>query len=604
MNRRQFLGRFFQAIISAHNSNSTYGIYHPWRQYEELRVSVRIYLVFRTGTDSSGNSIYSNIPYTGNEGPIMAIYDSNNTMIYCSAYYVNNGTYLYNTIRSDFKVNLLPGTYTIKCLSLGKGLYLGESGQSMSFTVPSAGSRYVDPSTGGYNKYNNYGNISTPSITVRYLFDYEGLTFEYECKPVSVGRDLRNIPGVKKYTYTYPSYEDTLAIAAEYGLTKETWTFNKYLTNCRYYTNRYIPYEESLRLHDIYNEEHWVHAYIHKGLESVEYRGSVNITNAYSRAGIGWEKGLIAVAFEQAFEEQSLPFDPIVDMEPIDTTYDGNTRYPDHLYLGDTREGDTAELLYYSFLDPRYSLNLRLHRPTIGAVLAYDDVRSSISNYDDNIRYITSSSSRDKVEAHVNTKKIHTTTYVDILRFRCSSVQRVLKRTPTRYDGLYGTPPTTESVKDAVNYRINAAVNYNMPKAKSDYDKMLEDWDSYTVLKTSSSDAWSIFIPIDLILGRRKGVLPYKFSCAETGNKDVKIHTTHYGDGSLEELYIIPDIEAAWGRQTEIVAEPLIKDNTIDLTGYEYGYDKSTGWYNNLILRQEIVHLDLSDVPDHQVQPN
>ena len=37
---------------------------------------------------------YIDIPYTGTSGPIMAVYDSNDTMIYCSAYY--NGGNLYN----------------------------------------------------------------------------------------------------------------------------------------------------------------------------------------------------------------------------------------------------------------------------------------------------------------------------------------------------------------------------------------------------------------------------------------------------------------------------------------------------------------------------
>ena len=73
MNRRQFLGRFFQAVISAHNSNSIYGIYHPWRQYT-LKANVNINLKVRVGENADGY-IYSGIPYTGTKGPVMAVYD-------------------------------------------------------------------------------------------------------------------------------------------------------------------------------------------------------------------------------------------------------------------------------------------------------------------------------------------------------------------------------------------------------------------------------------------------------------------------------------------------------------------------------------------------
>ena len=112
MNRRQFLGRFFQAVISAHNSNSMYGIYHPWRQYDNLRTYVSINLKMRTGineyydpsiTDPYDSRhyryIYGNIPFTGNNGPIMAVYNSSDRMIYCSAYL---SFYYYHLLSKQF----------------------------------------------------------------------------------------------------------------------------------------------------------------------------------------------------------------------------------------------------------------------------------------------------------------------------------------------------------------------------------------------------------------------------------------------------------------------------------------------------------------------
>lgn len=140
MNRRQFLGRVFQSLISLHNSYSEYGIYHSWRQYQEMKTDVTIRFRYRTGRnpnydpDSSGSSEYNyyNIPYTGADGPIIGIYNGD-TLIYCSAYY--QGTTLINTMGTSVTLKLSAGTYTIKVMRLGKGLVLGESGETMTFTI-------------------------------------------------------------------------------------------------------------------------------------------------------------------------------------------------------------------------------------------------------------------------------------------------------------------------------------------------------------------------------------------------------------------------------------------------------------------------------------
>ena len=267
MNRRQFLGRFFQAVISAHNSKSIYGVYHPWRQYTKMDSYVTIYLKMRVGdnpdydpsvTDPYDNRYsryaYIDIPYTGTSGPIMAVYDSNDTMIYCSAYY--NGDNLYNYINSSISLGMLrPGVYTVKCLSLGKGLYLGESGQSITFEVKEADRRY-DLNTGEYNKYNNYGYINYPSTVINFLFDFEGLSFDLDVQMVPVGDDIRNVDGVKHVTYTYPSLSELQAAVAEYGYNID---HGRYMQECGYYSNAgAVPYDYTIRYGDIVREYNYV----------------------------------------------------------------------------------------------------------------------------------------------------------------------------------------------------------------------------------------------------------------------------------------------------------------------------------------------------------
>ena len=97
VNRRQFLGRFFQAIISANNSDSIYGIYHPWRQYNNVLYRVTINLR-AASTNQSGEIIYNSVPSISLRNTVIAVYDSNNVMIYCSAYKYNGNINLTMTL--------------------------------------------------------------------------------------------------------------------------------------------------------------------------------------------------------------------------------------------------------------------------------------------------------------------------------------------------------------------------------------------------------------------------------------------------------------------------------------------------------------------------
>lgn len=172
MNRRQFLGRFFQAVISKHNSNSIYGIYHPWRQYNNISQNAVIYLRCTTGTD------VTYLPSVSQQDTIIAIYDANNEMIYCSAY-KRNGTIYNNLSDTIYLNNIAPGTYKIKCLQYGIGLDKYNNNQ-VTFIIPDLPDRTGLPN-------NNYGYINNPQVEVQYLFTLCGLCIEVEPVLASIG---------------------------------------------------------------------------------------------------------------------------------------------------------------------------------------------------------------------------------------------------------------------------------------------------------------------------------------------------------------------------------------------------------------------------------
>lgn len=201
MNRRQFLGRFFQAVISARNSNSIYGIYHPWRQYNTFTTTLHINLKYK-----SSDTYTSYIPSQSMPQTIIAVYDSNGTMIYCTAYY--NGTSLQNYCDSTlYLYNMLPGTYTIKCLCYGIGLCEGENGNEMTITIPDIPDRSTLPN-------NNYGLMSVPTVNVDYLFGIAGIYFKGESELENIGGYFYEDPKLYawKLTCKAPDYETCEAI--------------------------------------------------------------------------------------------------------------------------------------------------------------------------------------------------------------------------------------------------------------------------------------------------------------------------------------------------------------------------------------------------------
>lgn len=212
------------------NDNYPYGIYHPWKQktWAGTKYTVIIYFKIKSGVDSSGNPIYRNLSNIEKASTIMGIFDSDNTLIYCSAYRRNGA--LRNNYAHQVRLSLAPGTYTIQCLQYGIGVGHGPSGNIMSFTVP-------DPKdydrTADAN--NNYGNISSPSISFEYIMGMSGLLFDIDVQLASVGNMHWDTDRLKTYSCTWnpPSYGEAKAAydakVAEIGHPEWKYDEQKYM---------------------------------------------------------------------------------------------------------------------------------------------------------------------------------------------------------------------------------------------------------------------------------------------------------------------------------------------------------------------------------------
>ena len=607
MNRRQFLGRFFQAVISAHNSNSIYGIYHPWRQYTELDSYVTIYLKMRVGdnpdydpsvTDPYDNRysryIYNSIPYTGTSGgPIMAVYDSNDTMIYCSAYY--SGGNLYNYINSNISLGLLhPGIYTVKCLSLGKGLYLGESGQSITFEVKAADRRY-DLNTGEYNKYNNYGYINYPNIVINFLFDFEGLSFDLDVQMVPVGDDIRNVNGVKHVTYTYPSLSELQAAAAEYGYNISHY---EYMQECGFYRNTgIVPYDYTIRYGDIVREYRYVEVYEYKGYNNKTFRGKVDVTCVDNDS-------ITAVGFEKGFEEKGIEFNVSENMIP-------SGKESDILYYADRMDGTVEDFYYYNYDE----IKLHNKEPIIGGS-RYP--AASIRTNDARLDVTIKSSGKGFKSVLAYTKKLDDDSYDSSSRIDVDVPVINFNGTWEQYYRAYGPRMRWEWFDDPMNGNqagendtpegnISVRVNYyadNLrPKAEAALNIAAANWGTeadYYFAKRITNGTYCT-IPIDIILGTYSGDYPVLHYAGE-GSSGATVTPAYDVNGNMYGVHVELNRSDA---VTGVINTDIHKsaNGSIDISGYEFCTDYSTGWVNNMVLRQEIIHLDLSDVPDHRIQP-
>ena len=537
--------------------------------------------------------VYNSIPYTGTSGPIMAVYDSNDTMIYCSAYY--SGSHLYNNISSNISLGLLrPGIYTVKCLSLGKGLYLGESGQSITFEVKEADRRY-DLNTGEYNKYNNYGYINFPSININFLFDFEGLSFDLDVQMVPVGDDIRNVTGVKHATYTYPSLSELQAAVAEYGYSIDHYG---YMQTCGFYSNGgSVPYDYTIRYGDILREYRYVEVYEYKGYNNKTFRGKVDVScvNNNSRTAVGFEKG---------FKEKGIDFNVSENMIPVGTE-------SGILYDADRMDGTVHDFYYYNYDE----ITLHNEDPIIqGSRYPATAIRTYDARLDVTINY----SRKGYENVNVYTKKLDDDSYdsssrinvrIPVLNFYGVHEQYYLtygNRIPYEWfdDPMNGNQAGKNDTPEGnISVRVNYYVDNLRPKAEAALNIAAANWgteaDYYFTKQVTTGICCTI--PLDIIFGTYSGDYPVLHYAGE-GSSGATVTPLYDINGNMYNVSITLNRPDA---VTGVINTDIHKsaNGSIDISGYEFCADYSTGWVNNMVLRQEIIHLDLSDVPDHRIQP-
>lgn len=646
MNRRQFLGRVFQSLISLHNSYSEYGIYHSWRQYQDMKTDVTIRFRYRTGRnpnydpDSSGSSEYNyyNIPYTGVDGPIIGIYNGD-TLIYCSAYY--RGTTLINAMGTSITLKLSAGTYTIKVMRLGKGLVLGESGETMTFTIAPF-DRTVNPYTGGYNAANNYGYISTPSKEIYFNFDYEGLSFDVKIQTIDLGTNLLNVDGVEVWDYIYPSYEEVKAEVEKVHLqyvpddTDWTYTLAQYVDDGRF--NAYgagglpVPYDMCIHNAQIQTSKIMLSIYNNVGMDQSSLRGTMDVTDM---VGV-----TTPVGYYKCYQREGVDYDPM-------------TADPKHL----TADGSILSLQSYVTLDakrmryihPSPELQMRATN-AFGSDAGLKNFGTGVSgntyplsvvrgtqNYSYDVTRIIKTNTRADVyfnyDPETATSDKHLVENVPILsvqyseshyyfRYKSSDSNSVYYEQSWMGGGNVPWHPDPYTPENCVTVRINDVVDRLFPPAQEalndallHWDKTVDDGFEHWFEKYTQTTNLGFTIPLDLVFNpsmQNAGDYPVKYyDLSKFVNSQFTVTPIVDSYGDLRRINVTMDYPVTTDHnvpESTALHRSVPTAPDFDLSGYEFAADMSTGWVstNNgpLVLRQTTIDIDLSDVPDHQITPN
>ena len=477
---------------------------------------------------------------------------------------------------------------------MGKGLYLGESGQSITFEVKEADRRY-DLNTGEYNKYNNYGYINFPSININFLFDFEGLSFDLDVQMVPVGDDIRNVTGVKHATYTYPSLSELQAAVAEYGYGIDHYG---YMQTCGFYSNGgSVPYDYTIRYGDILREYRYVEVYEYKGYNNKTFRGKVDVTcvNNNSKTAVGFEKG---------FKEKGIDFNVSENMIPAGTE-------SGILYDADRMDGTVHDFYYYNYDE----ITLHNEDPIIqGSRYPATAIRTYDARLDVTINY----SRKGYESVNVYTKKLDDDSYdsssrinvrVPVLNFYGVQEQYYLAYGPRIRWEWFDDPMNgnqageNDTPEGNISVRVNYYVDNLRPKAEAALAIADANWgteaDYYFTKDVTTGLCCTV--PLDIIFGTYSGDYPILHYAGE-GSSGATVTPLYDINGNMYNVSITLNRPDA---VTGVINTDIHKsaNGSIDISGYEFCTDYSTGWVNNIVLRQEIIHLDLSDVPDHRIQP-
>lgn len=593
MNRRQFLGRFFQAVISAHNSKSTYAIYHPWRQYDAFPTTLYINLKYK-----SSDSRTSYIPSKSESQTVIAVYDSNGIMIYCTAYY--RGTTLVNYCDSTLYLNnMLPGTYTIKCLCYGIGLCEGENGNEMTITIPDTPDRSMLPN-------NNYGWMSAPEVTVDYLFGISGLYFKAESELENIGGYFYEKQKLNAWRIECqaPSYETCESIYNEGAIaagSSDRYNRDRYM---REMTRVNPPITDEYRY--ILDNKYYVHSKIKAILIDTDGEHEIASIDLQDYINSGASK---AAEYWKVCDYNNLEYDPntyykeynkysyiswdiqISGITSTDGSYEAYTRM----------DGD------YGVLNPSKDCNC----VSMGGSGVYNGLSSARTEFNYQINNVYTELTSTNPQISINGKKYYGGTMLWLNIHTAMSTDRWMngnsnfyKEIVERGTGWKGTPqeqyesnlPAVSNIRKTFynDYWLAAFDHYhtdpgkNIPWIKSDVREYTYTYPVSALFGKLTAD--KSMYPI--ISPPTSGDIPEPFFDAGL----------HWG---LEAYSYNRDKYDAQRREMR----PMLDGYTADLSEYDPNgqCNNSYMWVSinghQAFLRQNIIPIDMEAIPDHQIKP-
>lgn len=585
LNRRQFLGRFFQAVATARNSKSVYGIYHSWRQYQTVYSDLNVRLCYRYN-DTINNDLITLMK----KDTIMAIYNDSGEMIFCSAYYKNG--VLVNDCRCS-KTNLPPGKYTVKCLSVGKGLSLGKTGPSMTITVPR-----INRST---LRYNNYGQIRNPSVTAEFVFNVSGIFLEAESTIDSCGyyypQDEKK--AAVKLTVHPPSYskcESVYNTAAMALGSDERYTKELYNIDLMNGSKGYTP------LNNTYNYKQGPIYYIHTKLYAKYMENYETITNL-TEIDLDGYLGYGSVKYWNVCEANNLEYNP--------GKYDSDIYGGYDICCGNGIGTDSSYEEYFLGAGHGFlNTDLNIHSIISTYSNRYVGAEGNTFFYDPKVYEVKTSIKRETPQWDIDGTTyrgtlmsfltIDTTVKGDVWMYRNQQVSMAICHSveyahtiPETVSALYDEQlPIAKKHRDIIfnNYYGPAMKNYGTDPGDG------SPWVS--VQNTSRSRSYTI--PIDSIFGHLPAEKSIGYVYMPPNEDDFYIEANIYG-GKVHGVN--------WGIRIPDACElkPLLDGYTADLKDYDPDHQCNlpSMWIaaegKTIFMRQTSLPIDMDAIPDHQI---
>ena len=593
MNRRQFLGRFFQAVATAHNSKSIYGLYHSWHQHQTVYSTLSVACKYRY----DANSTHELVSFMKKD-TIMALYNDFGEMIWCSAYY-KNGELINNFRGGVSKTNLAPGTYTVRCLALGKGLSLGENGASMTITIPD-----IDRTT---LPYNNYGYINNPTVQAEFIFSASGIFFEVETTIDTIGYMYPQAPP-KEATVVHispPSYAECKAAydacASEHGF---SGTFSeddyKRLILSKL-SGKSFGGSVDYKMGPVYTD--------HPKL-FIKYMEAFGSYTNISEIDMNGYLGYGSAAYWNVCEANGLTYDPEND-------YNATFIYPAMLYSEIIDGNGAYDEMYIYPENNYYNTHISIH-----GGFKFDFIDSVHGGH----RYVTGYRAEyfeynvKPVDANVRIRFSTPTwgsyrgTRMGFVNITSNCVKDVWKQynnynMDAYYDGPYEYTSEYNSISSIINFmerkvkeRINEARKLYLDPAMKNYGTNPGDGSPWVATQQTGSVEYSI--PLDALFGvitPDKSLMRVDSIASGTLSGVEAVYST---EGGEHISLIYGDVQNSL-RTSEY--KPVLEGFTADLSDYDpdHNCNDSSMWIavdgKSVFMRQTTIPLDMNEVPDHQI---